>query len=351
MSEAFENPLPGVPWVESPFFDRFFPEDHTDPETRRIARALHDDGFAVIDFPEPDFEAIAAQLIETQHGKFAWDDWHAEGHAAGVSLRLQDRWEEDDAVRRIASNPEMRALLTRLYGRPAFPFQTLSFPVGTQQHVHSDVVHFSCSPARFMCGVWVALEDVHEDAGPLVYYPGSHRWPIYVNEHVGQCAAELMHTPTQETFEPLWRDLIEAHGVEPRSFRAKKGQALIWAANLLHGGAPVADAARTRWSQVTHYYFDDCIYYTPMTSDPMYGSVDFRDPIDIATGEPVSLRYAGHVLPDTTRDALARQPHPLPEGFDPALYLQANPDVARAGADAEEHYRQYGIHEGRKLRP
>jgi ectoine hydroxylase-related dioxygenase (phytanoyl-CoA dioxygenase family) len=29
-----------------------------------------------------------------------------------------------------------------------------------------------------MCGVWVALEDMSEGAGPLEYYPGSHKWPI-----------------------------------------------------------------------------------------------------------------------------------------------------------------------------
>jgi hypothetical protein len=51
-----------------------------------------------------------------------------------------------------------------------------------------------------------------------------------------------------------------------RPFFACKGQALIWAANLLHGGSVQHDPARTRWSQVTHYYFRDCIYYTPAFS-------------------------------------------------------------------------------------
>ena len=28
-----------------------------------------------------------------------------------------------------------------------------------------------------MCGVWIALEDVDPDEGPLSYYPGSPRLP------------------------------------------------------------------------------------------------------------------------------------------------------------------------------
>ena len=46
----------------------------------------------------------------------------------------------------------------------------------------------------------------------------------------------------------------------------KKGQALIWASNLLHGGSAHRDKGRTRHSQVTHYYFEGCQYYQPLSS-------------------------------------------------------------------------------------
>jgi ectoine hydroxylase-related dioxygenase (phytanoyl-CoA dioxygenase family) len=36
-----------------------------------------------------------------------------------------------------------------------------------------------------MVGVWVALEDIDSSNGPLIYYPGSHRLPIFTNEHLG----------------------------------------------------------------------------------------------------------------------------------------------------------------------
>lgn len=42
---------------------------------------------------------------------------------------------------------------------------------------------------------------------------------------------------------------------------------------------------------------------------------------------------------------------PLPPDFDAALYLEANPDVAKAGVDPAGHYRRHGAREGRRLRP
>jgi hypothetical protein len=73
----------------------------------------------------------------------------------------------------------------------------------------------------------------------------------------------------------------------------KQGQAIIWAANTYHGGEPVLDKSRTRHSQVTHYYFENCTYYTPYFSDPFLGNVFFRRIIDIKTNQRVRNTYCG----------------------------------------------------------
>jgi hypothetical protein len=348
-----KHPLPGVPLVESPFFQRVFDAPGVDAETRRIALELALKGFAVIDFPDEGCAGMAERIQADLLGHYDLEGWRAHGHAAGVSLRVQDAWTFHADVRRIACNQHILDLLSRLYGRRAWPFQTLNFPVGTQQHFHTDSVHFSSSPERFMCGVWVALEDIDETNGPLMYFPGSHRWPIYTNEHIGQCIAELEGTPTQAIYEAMWRELVEAYGVQAQTFHAKKGQALIWAANLMHGGTRQLDPARTRWSQVTHYFFDECAYYTPMMSDPFYGSIAFRSLVNIATGEAVPNRVAGHAVPQKFIEATTPGQTEWKEdhAFDPALYLQANPDVAAAGVDAATHYLQHGRREKRRLRP
>jgi hypothetical protein len=293
----FHNPLSGVPLVESPFFFDALAQLDLDEPTKAAALHLHEHGWAVIDFPDPEFDGVAERIKQSLHSRYDWDYWRTKGWRDNDGLRIQDAYKFNADVRRIAVNPQVLALLSTLYGRPAWPFQTLSFPVGTQQHFHSDSIHFSSVPERFMCGVWVALEDVGPSQGPLVYYSGSHKWPIFVNEHIGLCRAGDRGAPSQKPFEVLWETLVDTNRLEPTQLHAKKGQALIWAANLLHGGARQTDPSLTRWSQVTHYFFDGCSYYSPMESDPFYGRIFFRRHRNVASGEPMPNIYCGRRVP------------------------------------------------------
>lgn len=188
------------------------------------------------------------------------------------NTRLQDAWKTSRNVHRIAVAPAVLDVLRALYHREPRPFQTLNFPVGTSQPAHADSLHFNSTPPSFMCGVWVALEDVHPDAGPVFYYPGSHRLPEFTMADVGVA-------PTKDGYLDYERFVERAathFGLHPQTACIRKGQALVWASNLLHGGAPRRDAERTRHSQVTHYYFERCRYYTPMLSRGL--EVCWRDP-------------------------------------------------------------------------
>jgi len=251
--------MPGVPLIESPLFPRFVDSLGFDPETKRIALDLHVKGYAIIEFPDPDFKAVAERIKQTLASRFDLGQWRRDGWTQNQGLRASDAWQTCADVRQLAVNEHVQALLSRLYGRHAFPFQTLNFPVGSQQNYHTDAVHFSSVPERFMCGVWVALEDIDEDSGPLIYYPGSHRLPIFANEHL--CITSLDCAGPYDKyarFEELWRALVQGLDLKEEIFCPRKGQALIWAANLLHGGGRQHNPLRTRWSQVTHYFFDDC---------------------------------------------------------------------------------------------
>ncbi|HYD78875.1 MAG TPA: phytanoyl-CoA dioxygenase family protein [Paucimonas sp.] len=187
--------------------------------------------------------------------------------------RLQDGWLVSENIKNIATFPSVLSALQVLYDRKPLPFQTLNFPRGTEQKVHADNVHFNSEPFGFMCGVWIALEDIGPDQGPLVYYPGSHKLPEMNFEEFG-LEADYANYPQ---YEARIENLIIERRFTPEYGIVKKGSAIVWAANLLHGGSPQRDKSLSRHSQVTHYFFEDGKYWRPGYSrkarhyfDPMW---------------------------------------------------------------------------------
>jgi hypothetical protein len=291
-------PFPGIPLIESPVFGAELDRMALSPTERDLAIALNRDGYAVIDFPDPSLDERIARIRANLAPELGINDLDPTSNKQTGVGRVQDAWKADPDVKAIAANPAMLDLLSRLYGRRAFPFQTLNFAAGTQQHLHTDAVHFSSIPQRFMCGVWVALEDIAADAGPLCYVPGSHKWPILDNALIGRRGAGQELASAQDPYHEAWDALIAEHPRPTELFFARKGQALIWCANLLHGGSVQHDPRLTRWSQVTHYYFDDCIYYTPAFSDEYLGRLALRKLVSIADGAPKPNLYLGEeILP------------------------------------------------------
>lgn len=71
-------------------------------------------------------------------------------------------------------------------------------------------------------------------------------------------------------------------------FIPKKGECIIWLANLLHGGSKQNNLNLTRWSQVTHYYFKDCKYIVPAHTKHNKEIFYKENVHDISTGEKVS---------------------------------------------------------------
>lgn len=245
-----------------------------------IAEQFEMNGFAIIDLDLPDFEEIAARII----GELSFDD----------TGRIENAWRRSQDVRIIATLPQVLDTLEQLLGRRAFPFQTLNFNRGTEQATHSDTIHFDNNPAGFMVGVWVALEDIDGENGPVRYYPGSHRLPHATLQDFG---VDLIgnrdpYALYRSVYEPGIDRIVQENGFVAHEAHLRRGQALIWAANLLHGGQPILDPARTRHSQVTHYYFEGCSYHTPLLSDRVRGPWR-RYPIDIRSGRNVGGHASG----------------------------------------------------------
>jgi len=361
--------LPGVPLIHQPCFDDIWDFQSNTDEINDLAVTLNKDGFAVFDFPDPNFNEIVEKLKNTISQKFDWEKWRS----GQGDLRIQDAWTFCDEVKQLATNKKILEILSILYGRHAFPFQTLNFGVGTQQPAHSDHIHFHSYPEKFMCGVWIALEDVDEQNGALIYYPGSQNWIQLSNEHfcVNPEITKQGNNFTHEMkFSEAWEMLGEHYNVAPKPVSLKKGQAVIWTSSVVHGGYPISDKSRTRWSQVSHYYFDDCVYTTPLANSEAVGKIFLRKIIDISTGKIVENKFCGVPLNKEVKKNTTSKPSlgknidevvnqfanssyknhkELPENFSALKYLELNPDILDANIDPYKHFIKYGKSEGRRF--
>lgn len=272
-----------VPWVFSPFFEGSPSVARWDRVLRARAEQYREQGYVVLEEPVVGDDTIERAVAELA-GRY--DDIQT-GYSE--PSRKHDAWRFSTAVAEIARAPIVLETLEMLYGRAPFPFQTLNFERGTQQRAHSDTIHFHCIPERFMAGVWVALEDIHPEAGPLQVYPGSHRLPTFDPLDLGIEANWEHHHEYEDAVEAILR----AEALEARTLTLRRGQAVVWAANLLHGGAPVVDPGRTRLSQASHYYFEDCVYYQPAVSDPSVGRLALKNVEEVGTGRRVPNLYRG----------------------------------------------------------
>jgi len=290
-----------VPWFESPFFERELERRDLDESMRERVRSFAERGYVVIDLERSDFDHLAAEI-----------DRELEDEFAAVGNRVQDAWAYVPAVREIAIDNTVLTTLEALYGRRPVPFQTLNFMRGTQQATHSDLVHFNSIPARYMAGVWVALEDIGPGSGPLHYYPGSQRLPVFELHDLDLAGSSHRNRDERYAlYEQFMNELVQQSGLPKETVSLKRGQALIWASNLLHGGEPIADPASTRRSQVTHCYFEGCRYYTPLHSDPPLGRYAWRRVVDIGTGRVQPHVYAGETVrlpaPTSLRSAISER--------------------------------------------
>ena len=296
---------PTRPLVESPDLEAYLDRIGADASARTFCRDLADAGVAVLDLGDEGRVLCDRAVAETE-------PYFKDGDVG----RMQDAWLACRSVRRLATLPRIVDTLGLAYGRRAFPFQTLNFRHGTQQAVHCDAIHFHSEPERFMCGVWIALEDISPASGPLEYVPGSHRLPVLNMQGAGVNHAEPQAGDYERHYLPALHQRLEASGLPHATATLKKGQALVWAANLAHGGSPITDASSTRRSLVAHFYFEDCFYYTPMTSDPARGRYQTRLPMNVRTGGWVWPRRDGRRAPvpvravvDACRKRLLRRPY------------------------------------------
>ncbi len=251
-----------IPWLDREdrevAIERELRTEALTPEQAGWCRAFAKDGYLVFE------KLIPGDQIE--HAWSAYERFYrAHREEFHPSNLAGDPWPERylnthfsvPEIGEILHHPSLLEITDLLFGRPTRSFQTITSHKGTEQSAHSDSIHMTTRPPGYLLAAWVACEDVHRDAGPLDYYPGSHRLPYVLSRDVEISAGEFAqrrHEVYHERYEPHIRELIHRHHLQRMEFRAGKGDVLIWHANLLHGAGVRSDLQRSRKSLVCHYF-------------------------------------------------------------------------------------------------
>jgi hypothetical protein len=183
---------------------------------------------------------------------------HSGGEVLPLSPELRDRVAKvsdlhyyfPDAQRIVFPAPVLR-FLSQVYERPPVVFQSMSMRKGSEESLHLDTGPLTLTEPMGLTAAWIALEDVSVGSGEFQFVPGSHRVPEVLNNgvskgHHGDMTA--YHHVLQSTLAEC-----ESRGLATQHFYARKGDVLIWHADLLHGGAKIANPRLTRKSLVCHY--------------------------------------------------------------------------------------------------
>ena len=191
------------------------------------------------------------------------------GFTEGSSQRLELLHLKYRSFWDVATYKPTRDLIDCLMQVPSEVCQVLGFVNGTQQDPHQDSIHLTSYPRGYMCGAWLALEDVRPDSGELVIYPGSHRC-----EALTMQAFSLPKVHDEqwqgfgETIVAQWQEMAKQSSIPPLIYRPKAGTLLVWHDRLMHGGLPRKNPSLTRRSCVTHHFGGGALVFHDSTGLP-----------------------------------------------------------------------------------
>jgi ectoine hydroxylase-related dioxygenase (phytanoyl-CoA dioxygenase family) len=165
-------------------------------------------------------------------------------------IKFNDLMLECGEIRACNLHPLLVPILDELLDGPPVACNSLNFIQGSEQTEHIDSWFMPPPVPDKMVVTSVCLEDVHPDAGPLFYLPGSQKIPPYrfSNGTIRAIPAEM------DACHAYLDRAIKERGLSREIFLGRKGDVFIWSCQIAHGGSPIADPKRTRKSLVTHYW-------------------------------------------------------------------------------------------------
>lgn len=218
-------------------------------------------------------------------------------------------------IQKALLNPRLNHVLSQLFSAKPVLWGSLLFDQGSEQIAHTDAPWFFVEPYGSMAGVWTALEDVHEDSGPLFLVPGSHKSALDVeaalkknpelHAEVLAFRAKNLSASTDPACWDLSKRVAEQCQLEwtnregRQKFCIKKGDVVIWHQWMVHGGSPVNDPVRTRQSLISHWTANNSVAFDQHNYFLNYGRLDDKlaMPLPVQdTTDGCYLKQKSHII-------------------------------------------------------
>lgn len=276
-----QDRAPASEFAAIPWFNQYNCHDYlfSNPPTEDIRQEINDfltDGFVIVK------NAASKERVQAAREAF----YNFRRLNADLFARHEN---ENKVVERIVNLhmhlPEIRDLFVScdralriqdyLFGTETVLYTSLFFELGSQQPIHRDSPAFSTIPEYNYFGMWIPLDDVEADNGPLIAIRGGH-----LIREANRRAMAQKHFPdisaVPDSHLELWMDYqadvvrrADLYGMSVIELHVSAGDVIIWHPQLPHGGAKHLNMQKTRCTVVAHT--------TPIDT-PVYHMTKFFNP-------------------------------------------------------------------------
>jgi phytanoyl-CoA hydroxylase len=273
MNAPYHSKFGGL-WIDRADWKDGLAARNLTPEQRQAITFFVENGYLILEGAAPldkvdafqreiekSFREGNPRVLYQEHGSDETRSMDAPADRGGT--RVVDCYVALPQALELFTSPRLMEFFRIIFDGEPHLFQSLSFDQGSQQGLHQDTAYVVVNRPLELAACWIALEDVRPGSGELMYAPGSHRYPDF--EFGGDKKHWVRETDGNEPHD-RWSYLLRerAHAVPGgvKTFLAKKGDILIWHADLAHGGSPVVDKSLSRQSLVGHF--------CPQSASPAY---------------------------------------------------------------------------------
>jgi ectoine hydroxylase-related dioxygenase (phytanoyl-CoA dioxygenase family) len=193
-----------------------------------------------------------------------WIENNAEIVDNKISMIRPGGWPDCTPYRRhpevmdILMYEKIHTIMEELISEPAGVHLNLTGWVSTTRNWHQDTYLNPSHVGDYYVAIWIALETIHEDAGPFQLIPGSHKWRTVTRDKILDALSPEERDyqwprHSERLLTPVFEHVIKERKADVLTYLPERGDVLFWHGRLLHRGSKPNVPNMIRKSLIAHY--------------------------------------------------------------------------------------------------